>query len=69
MAARNNTQLQADYDQALEDIASVKSTLEDAYTPEATRGDLATAVGEALSTLEDYETEDEETSDDGGDED
>jgi hypothetical protein len=44
----------------------VKSTLETAYTPEATRGDLATAIGEALSTLEDYEAEDEgeETSDD-----
>jgi hypothetical protein len=70
MAGRNDTQLQADYDEALEDIASVKSTLEAAYTPEATRADLATAVGEALSTLEDYEAEDEgeseETSDDDG---
>jgi hypothetical protein len=70
MAGRNDTQLQADYGQALEDIASVKSTLEAAYTPEATRGDLATAVGEALSTLEDYEAEDEEEeTSDGGDED
>lgn len=61
--ARNNTQLQADYDEALEDIASVKSSLEGAYTPEASRADLVAAVGEALSTLEDYETEEAETSD------
>jgi hypothetical protein len=39
--ARNNTQLQADYDEALEDIARAKSTLEAAYTPEATRSELA----------------------------
>ncbi len=62
--ARNNTQLQADYDEALEDIASVKSSLEGAYTPEASRADLVAAVGEALSTLEDYEAEGaDETSD------
>lgn len=67
--ARNNTQLQADYDEALEDIASVKSSLEGAYTPEATRADLASAVGEALSTLEDYETEDADAETSDSDED
>jgi hypothetical protein len=49
------TKLQDDYDQAIEDIASVKSTLEGAYTPEATRADLAAAVGQALAALEEYE--------------
>jgi hypothetical protein len=34
--------------------------LEDAYTPQATREDLAEAIGKALEVLEDYETEDEE---------
>jgi hypothetical protein len=60
------TQLQDDYDQAIEDIASVKSTLEGAYTPEATRADLAAAIGQALSELEEYEAEEagEEEDDD-----
>jgi hypothetical protein len=59
--------LQDELDTALEDIASVKAALEGAYTPEATRSDLAAAVGEALSVLEDYETEEEES--DSGDDD
>jgi hypothetical protein len=54
-------------DEALEDIATVKSCLEDAYTPEASREDLATAIGSALDTLEDYESEDEEEDNGNGD--
>jgi len=47
-------------DQALDDIADVKTTLQGAYTPEASREDLAEAIGNALDTLESYEAGDEE---------
>ena len=59
MAARKS-QLQSDYDQAMEDIASTRATLQAAYTPAATRGELVAAVEEALDTLSDYESESEE---------
>ncbi|PYT23278.1 MAG: hypothetical protein DMG57_32580 [Acidobacteria bacterium] len=54
----------SELDQALEDIADAKSTLEEAYTPESSREDLAAAVGSALETLEAYEAAEEEEEDD-----
>ncbi len=63
------TKLQADYDQAIEDIATVKATLECAYTPEASRADLVAAVGEALTALEEYESEEQEDESPADDED
>lgn len=60
--AQRKTELQ----QAQEDIAEVKGILEEAYTVESSREDLAEAVGKALGVLEDYDTEDE---DDNGDSD
>lgn len=46
--------------QALDDIAEVKTTLQNAYTVEATREELAEAVGNALDTLEGYDAAEEE---------
>lgn len=46
-------------DEALEDIASVKACLEDVYTPESTREELAEAVGKVLEIIEDYESEEQ----------
>ena len=45
--------VQTELDEALGDIGEVKRTLEEAYRPEATREELAEAVGEALSALAD----------------
>ena len=49
--------VQSELDEALGDIGEVKRTLEEAYRPEATREDLAEAVGEALSALADYDAD------------
>jgi hypothetical protein len=65
--AQSAASLQDELNQALDDIAEVKSTLDDAYTPEADRADLAKAIGEALEILYDYnlgEDEDEEEDED-----
>jgi hypothetical protein len=62
MAARKS-QLQSDYDQALEDISSVLTTLTEAYTVSATREELADAMGEAIETLSDYSEEQEDDDD------
>ena len=53
-----------------EQLDSAAAVLNDAYTPESTREELATAVGQALDILngEDDE-EDDDTDDDGEDED
>jgi hypothetical protein len=66
MAKRTNSDLQDAYD----DIATVKGLLQDAYTPESSREELAEAVGSALNALEDYEGPEEEADEDeDGDED
>ena len=71
MAQATVTTVQADLDDALESIASAKGILEDAYSPEATREDLAKAIGDALDELSDYESDedDEDDLDDDGPED
>jgi hypothetical protein len=53
-------ELQAELNEALEDIGSVKEVLSEAYTPEASRAQLVKAVSDALEILEDYEDEDED---------
>ena len=60
MAAKPETnKIRTALDEALQDIQSVKQTLKDAYTPEATRAELVSAVSETLETLEQYDDEDE----------
>jgi hypothetical protein len=62
--AQRKTELQ----QAQDDIGDVKDILQEAYTPESSREDLAEAIGKALATLEDYESgDDDDTDDDNGD--
>jgi len=53
-------QVRAELDEALEDISNVKELLSNAYTPEASRADLVTAVSEALDVLEDYDDDDDD---------
>ncbi|MGH9663198.1 MAG: hypothetical protein ACRD9L_02095 [Bryobacteraceae bacterium] len=65
--AQATTSVQADLDEALDSIASVKGILEDAYAPEATREDLAKAIGDALDELSDYESDEEEGDDEDDD--
>jgi hypothetical protein len=61
MATKNELQEQLD---------SVIDTLNEAYTPEASREDLASAVGEALDILNGEDADDEsDESDDTGDDD
>ena len=60
MARRSGVQQQ--FDEAVNDIGRVKALLEEAYTPEASREDLATAIGEALGVVDQYETDDEKRS-------
>ncbi len=57
LSAKN--ELQAELDEALEDISSVKEVLSEAYTPEASRAQLVKAVSDALEILEDYEDDDD----------
>lgn len=59
---------QQELDEALEDIGRVQEILQEAYTPEASREELATAVGQALEVLSDYESEDDPADDEEGDE-
>ncbi len=58
MPARTS-KAQQELDQALEDIGRVKEILQEAYTPEASREAMASAVGNALETLADYEDDEE----------
>ncbi len=60
MAARTS-KAQQELDQALDDIGRVKEILQEAYTPEASREAMASALGEALETLADYEDEEQDT--------
>ena len=65
----NMAKRKTELDQAQDDIGEVKDILQEAYTPESSREDLAEAIGKALATLEDYESdEDEDQDDDGGEE-
>ncbi len=61
--AQATSSSQSELDDVLDDVASVKSILDEAYDPEASREDLAKAVGEALDVLEDYDGEGEEDDD------
>ena len=61
--AQATSSSQSELDDVLDNVASVKSILSEAYDPEASREDLAKAVGEALDVLEDYEGEGEEDND------
>ena len=58
--AQRKTELQ----QAQEDIGDVKDMLQEAYTPESSREDLAEAIGKTFATLEDYESDDDDDQDD-----
>ena len=61
--AQSATSVQEELDSVLDDIAQAKAILDDAYQPEATREDLAKAIGDALEVLEDYESESDDESD------
>lgn len=50
-------ELQDQIDDQQETMEQVQAILEDAYTPEATRSDLASAVGQALDVLGGEDTE------------
>jgi len=60
--AKRKTELE----QAQDDIGEVKDILQDAYTPESSREDLAEAIGKALAALEDYESDDDDDDQDDG---
>jgi hypothetical protein len=62
MATTRKTKVQRELDDALDTIADVKETLNEAYTPEASRESMAVAIGEVLESLAKYD-------DDDGDED
>jgi|SRR5579864_6529525 len=63
MANGNGTTTKADLQDTIDQAISI---LDDAYTPEVSREDLAEAVGSALETLR-GEGEDEDEDDDNGD--
>jgi hypothetical protein len=52
-----------------EQIDGAIATLQDVYTPETSREDLAAAVGAALAILNGEDEEDDDVSDDAGDDD
>ena len=56
----------ADLQDCVDEAASI---LEDAYTPEASREELAAAIGQALDILSGSEEDDEQDEDDQGDDD
>lgn len=60
--------LQSQVDDLQETLDSVQSILEGAYTPEASREQLAAAIGQALDEIEPDEEEDEDEDDDEGEE-
>lgn len=55
-----NSELQDLIDEQQATIDQAREILEDAYTPEATRADLVTAVSEAIDVLAGLEEEEEE---------
>lgn len=59
--AKRKTQLEEAHD----DIGEVKEILQEAYTPESSREDLAEAIGKALATLEDYKSDEDEEEEEG----
>jgi len=61
--AQTQTSVQEDLDSCMDDIAEAKELLLEAYAPEADRETLATAIGQALDVLEDYESSDESSQD------
>jgi hypothetical protein len=68
MAARSSGPTKDDLQDTID---SAIATLDEAYTPESSREDLAAAIGEALETLrgEDEDDTDDDDSDDSGDDD
>jgi hypothetical protein len=56
----------ADLQHCVDEAASI---LEDAYTPEASREELAAAIGQSLDILSGSEEDDEQDEDDQGDDD
>ncbi len=63
-------ELQGQIDDLQETIDNAREVLEDAYTPEATRADLVSAVSQAIDLLtaeEEEEGEEEETDEEEGD--
>jgi hypothetical protein len=56
-------ELQAQIDDQQETINQAQAILEDAYTPEASRADLVSAVSEAIDVLAGEEEEEEEEED------
>jgi len=58
-----SNKIQTALDEALQDLQSVKQSLKDAYTPEATRSELVNAISEALDTLEQYDDDEPDDSD------
>lgn len=59
----SNKELQEQLDEQEETISQARDILEDAYTPEATRADLVSAVSEALDVLSGEGAEEEEEED------
>jgi hypothetical protein len=64
LMATSMKELQAENDELNDTIDQARSTLEDAYTPEATRADLVAAVSQALDLLSGEEEEDDSEEDD-----
>jgi hypothetical protein len=58
---QNYMALTDDYNECLDDIGEVKAILEDSYSPESSREELAAAIGKALDVLEEYDSEAEES--------
>jgi len=68
MPATTRQQLQEELDQLQEAIDNAHETLSDVYSPEATRGALARAIGEAIDILEALATEEETDHQEGAEE-
>ena len=64
--ANGNGGTKADLQDCVDEAASI---LEDAYTPEASREELAAAIGQSLDILSGSEEDDEQDEDDQGDDD
>jgi predicted RNase H-like HicB family nuclease len=64
--AQTTTATKADLEELLD---QVQNCLEDAYTPESSREDLAEAIGKALNLLEDEDSDSDDDSDNNESED
>jgi len=62
--ATSARELQEQLDEQQDTIDQARETLEDAYTPEATRVELVAAVSDAIDILSGEDTEDTEEGDD-----